>query len=136
MEQFWTQFSSTEWLLITLGAFFIGMGKAGLKGIDMLSVIIMAMVFGGKSSTGIVLPLLSLGDMAAVWYYNRHAQWTHFWKLIPWMGIGILLGVYFGKDMNEVLFRQIMVLTIFVTVCIVFWMEFVRKKATHRFGMV
>lgn len=128
MEQIWTQFSSMEWLLIILGAFLIGMGKAGLKGIDMLSVIIMAMVFGGKSSTGIVLPLLSLGDMAAVWYYNRHAQWTHFWKLIPWMGIGILLGVYFGKDMNEVLFRQIMVLTIIVTVCIVFWMEFVRKK--------
>ena len=135
MEQIWTQFSSTEWLLIILGAFLIGMGKAGLKGIDMLSVIIMAMVFGGKSSTGIVLPLLSLGDMAAVWYYNRHAQWTHFWKLIPWMGIGILLGVYFGKDMNEVLFRQIMVLTIIVTVSIVFWMEFVRKKAdipTHK----
>jgi hypothetical protein len=129
MQQVWMQFDLSEWMLIFLGAFFIGMGKAGLKGIDMLSVIIMAMVFGGKSSTGIVLPLLSLGDIAAVWYYNRHAQWTHFWKLIPWMGVGILLGVYFGKDMDEALFRRIMVLTIVVTVGIVFWLEFVRKRA-------
>jgi uncharacterized protein len=117
-------YSFSQWALIAMAAFFIGMGKAGLKGVDMLAIIIMAIVFGGKLSTGIVLPLLSMADIAAVSYYNRHAQWKHFWKLIPWMGIGILLGVYFGKDMNEVLFRQIMVFTIFVTVGIVLWMEF------------
>jgi hypothetical protein len=117
-------YSFSQWAMIAMAAFFIGMGKAGLKGVDMLAIIIMAIVFGGKLSTGIVLPLLSMADIAAVSYYNRHAQWKHFWKLIPWMGIGILLGVYFGKDMNEVLFRQIMVFTIFVTVGIVLWMEF------------
>jgi uncharacterized protein len=117
-------YSFSQWALIAMAAFFIGMGKAGLKGVDMLAIIIMAILFGGKLSTGIVLPLLSMADIAAVSYYNRHAQWKHFWKLIPWMGIGILLGVYFGKDMNEVLFRQIMVFTIFVTVGIVLWMEF------------
>jgi uncharacterized protein len=117
-------YSFSQWALIAMAAFFIGIGKAGLKGVDMLAIIIMAIVFGGKLSTGIVLPLLSMADIAAVSYYNRHAQWKHFWKLIPWMGIGILLGVYFGKDMNEVLFRQIMVFTIFVTVGIVLWMEF------------
>lgn len=117
-------FEPTEWLLIGVGAFFIGMGKAGLKGLDMLSIIIMAMIFGSKSSTGIVLPLLSMGDFAAVKYYNRHAQWSHFWKLIPWMAVGILLGVYFGKDMDEELFRRIMIITILITVVLVVRMEF------------
>lgn len=117
-----------EWLLIGIGAFFIGMGKAGLKGVDMLSVILMAMMFGSKSSTGIVLPLLSMADIGAVIYYNRHAQWSHFWKLIPWMAVGILLGVYVGKDMDEELFRRIMIATILVTVAIVVRMEFFHKS--------
>ncbi len=77
-----TLYSLTQWLLILLAAFIIGMSKAGLKGVDMLSVTLMAFVFGGKSSTGIVLPLLCMADIAAVLYYNRHAQWKHFWKLV------------------------------------------------------
>lgn len=116
-------YSLSQWAMIALAAFCIGMGKAGLKGVDMLAIIIMALIFGGKLSTGIVLPLLSMADIAAVSYYNRHAQWKHFWKLIPWMGAGIMLGVIAGKDMNEALFRQLMVFTIIITIVIVLWME-------------
>jgi uncharacterized membrane protein YfcA len=117
-----------EWVMVVLGAFCVGMGKAGLKGIDMLAIIIMAWLFGGKSSTGIVLPLLCLGDVAAVKFYNRHTQWAHIWKLLPWMIVGILLGVYLGMDMNESLFRQIMIITILITLIIIFWMEFIHKN--------
>ncbi len=117
-----------EWILILLAAFIIGMSKAGLKGVDMLSVTLMAFVFGSKSSTGIVLPLLCLADIAAVSYYNRHAQWKHFWKLAPWMVAGILLGVYLGKDMNEALFRKIMAVIILITIVIVVAMEYRKSK--------
>jgi hypothetical protein len=51
-------YSYMNWALIFLGAFFIGLSKAGLKGVDMMNVTIMAIVFGSKASTGIVLPLL------------------------------------------------------------------------------
>jgi uncharacterized membrane protein YfcA len=121
-------YSFSEWLLILLASFIIGMSKAGLKGVDMLSVTLMAFVFGSKSSTGIVLPLLCVADIAAVAYYNRHAQWKHFWKLTPWMGVGILMGVYLGKDMNEALFRKIMAIIILVTIVIVVTMESRRSK--------
>ena len=116
-------YSTYQWVLIILAALCIGMGKGGLKGVDGLGVIIMAIAFGTKLSTGIVLPLLCMGDIAAVKFYNRHAQWRHFWKLVPWIVIGILAGVYFGKDMNEALFRKIMVFTVIITVVIVLWME-------------
>ena len=116
-------FSFFNWGLILLAAFFIGLSKAGLKGIDMMNVTIMAIVFGSKASTGIVLPLLCIADIIAVSYYHRHAQWNHFWKLIPWMAIGILVGVYVGKDMNEAVFRKIMAVIIIVTVAIMIAME-------------
>lgn len=123
MIQILYAYSAANWVLIGLAAFIIGLSKAGLKGIDMMNVTIMAIVFGGKASTGIVLPLLCVADIIAVSYYNRHAQWKHFWKLLPWMIIGILIGVFVGKDLNEALFRKIMAIIIMLTVAIMVWLE-------------
>jgi Predicted permeases len=126
---FLATYSYPDLALIALSAFIIGLSKAGLKGIDMLNVTIMAIVFGGKASTGIVLPLLCVADIMAVIYYHRHAQWPHFWKIIPWMFVGILIGVYVGKDMNEAVFRKIMATIIVCTVVIILAMEW-RKSVT------
>src|SRR5687768_2726573 len=115
--------SLLNWLLILLASFVIGLAKAGIKGIDMMNVTIMAIVFGGKASTGIVLPLLCIADILAVYYYHRHAQWDHFWKLLPWMAAGILIGVFVGKELNEAIFRKIMAFIIILTVVIMLLLE-------------
>jgi uncharacterized protein len=117
-------YSTTSLILIALSAFIIGLSKAGLKGIDMLNVTIMTIVFGGKASTGIVLPLLCVADILAVKYYHRHAQWPHVIKLMPWMVIGILVGVFIGKDLNEAIFRKVMASIIVLTVVIILVIEF------------
>jgi uncharacterized protein len=122
-------YSVFNWLLIVLSAFIIGLSKAGLKGIDMMNVTLMAIVFGGKVSTGIVLPLLCFTDIMAVIYYNRHAQWKHFWKLIPWMAIGVLIGVFVGKDLDEAIFKRIMAVIIILTIAIVITLEFRKNTA-------
>ena len=120
--------STFNWILIFISAFVIGLSKSGIKGIDMLNVTIMALVFGGKASTGIVLPLLCCADMMAVKYYHRHADWKQFWKLLPWITAGILTGVVVGKDLNEDVFRKLMAAIILVTVIIVLLMEFRKIK--------
>jgi len=126
-------YTINNWLLILAAAFILGLAKAGLKGIDMLNVTIMALVFGGKASTGVVLPLLCVADIGAVLYYNRHAQWKHFWKILPWMAAGILIGVFVGKDLNEAIFRKMMAVIIMLTVVIMIVMEFRKTTAvpTH-----
>jgi uncharacterized protein len=117
-------YATSSLILIALSAFIIGLSKAGLKGIDMLNVTIMTLVFGGKASTGIVLPLLCVADILAVKYYHRHAQWPHVIKLMPWMVIGILVGVFVGKDLNEAIFRKVMASIIVLTVVIILVIEF------------
>ena len=119
--------SVLNWILIALAAFIIGLSKAGIKGIDMMNVTIMAIVFGGKASTGVVLPLLCFADVMAVKYYHRHAQWEHFWKLLPWMVAGILVGVFVGKDLNEAVFRKVMAAIIILTVGVMLLLEFSRR---------
>jgi uncharacterized membrane protein YfcA len=119
----------SQWAIVILASLIVGLGKAGLKGVDMLSVTLMAFIFGSKSSTGVVLPLLCLADIAAVIYYNRHANWNHFWKLIPWMAIGVVVGVFVGKDLNELIFRKIMAVIILLTIFIVLVMEYRKSEA-------
>jgi uncharacterized protein len=122
MELF-REFGLGQQLLLLLGGFIVGLNKGGIKGIDMLNVTIMALLFGTKSSTGIVLPLLCIGDILAVIYYKKNVKWPLFWKLIGWMAVGILLAVFFGKDINEALFKKIFAGIIIITVIILLYME-------------
>ncbi|MBN8787230.1 MAG: sulfite exporter TauE/SafE family protein [Terrimonas sp.] len=126
MHELFAAHSLLDWILISLAAFFIGLSKAGLKGVDMLNITLMAVVLGSKASTGIVLPLLCFADLMAVKYYHRHVQWNHFWKLIPWMAIGVLTGVFIGQDMDETVFRKVMAVFIILTVIIMLFLE-IRK---------
>ena len=106
-----------------IAAFILGMAKAGLKGLGIVIVTLMALVHGAKVSTAIVLPLLIVGDVLAVVYYKRHAQWKYLFKFLPWMIIGVLAGVFIGKDLPEALFKQGMAVIILVSVVIMFAWE-------------
>ncbi|MEM8927188.1 MAG: TSUP family transporter, partial [Bacteroidota bacterium] len=101
--------TTSGWAMAVAAAFLIGISKAGLKGLSLFNVTLLALGFGAKSSTGIIMPFLILGDIAAVWYYNRHAQWKHLVQILPWMMIGILIGAFVGKDLPERLFKTAMV---------------------------
>jgi len=48
---------------MVFSALLIGMSKTGISGAGMAMIPIMAAIFGGKLSTGIVLPMLSMADI-------------------------------------------------------------------------
>ena len=111
------------WALACLGSFLLGVAKGGIKGLGPIISIVMAIVFGSKISTGIVMPLLIAGDIFAVYYYNRHAQWKYLKQLIPWMMIGVLIGVWYGKDLPEAEFRKGMAILILISVGLMWFLE-------------
>jgi len=115
--------------LAALAAFLIGVSKSGLKGLSLFNVTLLALAFGSKSSTGVIMPFLVLGDILAVVYYNRHAQWKPILNILPWMVIGILIGVVIGKDLPEQLFKIAMVIIIFVSLGLMVYWD-VRKSKT------
>ncbi|TGV01782.1 sulfite exporter TauE/SafE family protein [Flavivirga rizhaonensis] len=115
--------TALQWIAICFAVFLLGLSKSGIKGIGILIVIILAFVFGEKASTGVLLPMLIVADIFAVIYYNRHAQWGYIKKLMPWMIIGVLVGVWVGNDISEVLFKRIMAVIIIVSVIIMFYTE-------------
>ncbi len=110
-----------EWIMAGLAAFSLGLSKAGIKGISTIIVTIMAIVFGGKTSTGVLMPLLIVGDIFAIIYYKRHVQWKYIFRLAPFLITGILLGVWFGKDISEKIFKQFIAGIIILSVFIMIW---------------
>lgn len=62
-------------VLLVLAGFLVGASKTGLSGFLMPVIPIMASIFGGKESTGIILPMLIVGDVFALYYYKQHADW-------------------------------------------------------------
>ncbi|WP_298237400.1 sulfite exporter TauE/SafE family protein [uncultured Algibacter sp.] len=115
--------STIQWAAICIAVFLLGLSKAGIKGIGIIIVVILAFVFGEKASTGILLPMLIIADIFAVIYYNRHARWDYIKKLIPWMIIGVLVGVWIGNDISEVIFKRMMAIIIIASVLIMFYTE-------------
>ncbi|WP_405294918.1 sulfite exporter TauE/SafE family protein [Algibacter sp. Ld11] len=119
--------STLQWSAIGFAVFLLGMSKSGIKGIGIIIVVILAFVFGEKASTGVLLPMLICADIFAVIYYNRHAQWHIIKKLIPWMIVGVLVGVWVGNDISELVFKRLMAVIIIASVLIMIYTE--RKKS-------
>ena len=82
-----------QWAAIMAGCIFFGISKTGLSNISIVAVPLFALVFGGKESTGVVLPLICFADLFAVVYYRRHAEWKYIWRLVPWALVGFVLAL-------------------------------------------
>jgi len=87
-----TEFTPAQWLLAILAATGIGVSKSGLPGISLLHVVIFAQLFPGLQSTGVVLPMLIVGDIGAVLLFRRHADWQYVRRTLPPALLGVVAG--------------------------------------------
>lgn len=124
-------FSIVQWLLLALCALFVGMSKVGIPGISMFYIPVLALIFGGKTSTGILLPMLMMADIFGVAYYHRHAEWKYLSKLLPWAFAGIGIGLWVGKVIDDEWFKNIIAMLVFAGVGIMLWRE--RQKTPDLF---
>lgn len=115
--------STLDLALALTATLLLGIGKSGIKGLGVIIVTLMALVFGGKASTGILMPMMITADIFAVIYYHRHTQWYFLKKLMPMMIMGVLLGVWWGNHISEELFKQVMAVFILATVLVMIWMD-------------
>jgi len=94
-------FNAWEWFLAALGALLVGVAKTGITGLSLLFVAIFAAIMPARRSTGVVLPLLILGDVVAFLTYRKHAHWGHVWRLFPWAAAGVVAGYLAMGRMND-----------------------------------
>ena len=111
-----------------MAAFLVGLNKAGIKGISAVTVTFMAIAVEAKTSTGLLVPLLICGDVLAVSYYRKNAIWPLLIKLIPFVLMGLILGVLIGKNLPLLLFKRTMIAIILFSVIHMYWWEKKKEK--------
>ena len=129
MIDFFTfHFSAAQFFVFLVVAVLVGMSKTGVHGAGMIALPLLAAVFGGRLSTGIILPLLCIADVMGVWYYHRHTSWKHLRKLFPWAMLGTVIGTYVGVIINDEVFKIVMGVIIVGSVVIMIWLERANQK--------
>ncbi len=124
-------FSILQWALLAVCGMLIGMSKVGVPGVSMLVVPTLALIFGGKASTGVLLPMLMMADLFGVGYYHRHAEWKYLWKLLPWAFVGIGIALWVGEVVNDTWFKNIIAILVFLCIGLMLWRD--RKKNQNLF---
>ena len=90
------EFTLLHWILLAVAALCVGVSKAGFSGIGLIPVFLMAELFG-KSSVGILLPMLVVADISVYSGFRKHGSWAPVWKLLPPTILGVAAG-YFLLD--------------------------------------
>ncbi len=117
-----------QWTVIILCALCIGMSKTGIQGIMLIMVPLMAMAFGAKESTGVILPMLCMADIIAVAYYKRIADWKIVLRLLPTAIIGFFIAIGVDKLVPNEKFCMLMGWTLLVAFLIMLWSEIFGKE--------
>jgi uncharacterized membrane protein YfcA len=117
-----------QWALAVLGAFIAGMSKTGIAGLGILCVALFTNVLPAKAATGLVLPLLIVGDLYAVASYRRHTVWRHLWRLFPWTALGVGLGTLALGRLDDAAVRRL----IGAIIVAMFVLHVARRWQAHR----
>ena len=79
--------------LALVAALCIWVSKAGFGGVSMISVLLMAEVYGARASVGLSLPLLIVADLTVYPLFRKYGSWRPVWRLLPPALVGILAWV-------------------------------------------
>lgn len=118
-------------MLLGTGALCVGLGKAGFSGIGLITVAIMAELFG-KQSVGVLLPMLVVADLSVYPLFRKHGSWAPVWRLLPPALIGLALGYAALDLLPEVWAKPVIGSLIFLMVV----MQLGRKFAAATFDRV
>ena len=123
-------YMQNEWSWVTLFvmALFVGMSKTGVQGLAILTVPLLAMTFGAKPSTGLMLPLLCFADIIGVSYYKRKAEWRYIIRLLPTAIGGFFLAVWIDHLIPATAFKHLLGACLALVLAVMLWSQWRGKE--------
>ena len=86
------ELSALQWATYGIAVLLVGFSKTAAPGLGVAVVALLASAFPARASTGLLLTVLISGDVNAVIYYRRSAEWRHMARLLPWTAVGVVVG--------------------------------------------
>jgi uncharacterized membrane protein YfcA len=116
--------------LLAAAAFLTGLSKTGIPGLGVLTVAMFAMALPARESTGALLPLLLCADVFGVAFFRKHANWSHLWRLFPWVVAGVVAGYLALGWVNNAQVQRLIGVILLAMVALHFW----RQRQADRLG--
>lgn len=113
---------------LAFAALLVGFSKTAVSGANTVSLAVFAAVLPARESTGVLLPILIIGDVLAVLTYRRHAHWPTLWRLLPAVGVGVILGTAFLMWADDGIVRTSIGAILLVMAAVTVWR---RRTAEH-----
>ena len=120
--------SSWSWIILFVMALFVGMSKTGIQGLTLLTIPLLAMTFGAKPSTGLVLPVLCFADLIGVSYYRRRAEWKYIFRLLPTAIAGFFLALWVDHLIPATAFKHLMGACLALVLVVMLWSQWKGKE--------
>ena len=120
--------SDWSWGILFVMALFVGMSKTGVQGLAILTVPLLAMAFGAKASTGIMLPVLCFADVIGVSYYRRKAEWKYIVRLLPTAIAGFFLAIWVDHLIPATEFKHLMGACLVTVLAVMLWSQWKGKE--------
>jgi uncharacterized protein len=124
-------FGPLELCALAIAALLVGFAKTAIGGVATISVAVFAAVLPARESTGVLLPLLMVGDLVAIRAYRRHADWPALLRLFPSVAVGVLAGVAFVAWADDTVMRRTIGGLLLVLVAAHLWQ---RRHPQQRYG--
>ncbi|RCG32707.1 sulfite exporter TauE/SafE family protein [Sphaerisporangium album] len=111
----------TQWAILVFSLVLVGFSKTGVSGAGTVAIALFALVLPTKISTGMLLPLLLVGDVVAVASYRRHADWPRLLRLFPWVAAGVVGGAVVVRWVDDAQMRRLIGTILLVVVTAHLW---------------
>ena len=124
-----------KWLVAVIAAFGIGMSKSGFAGVSLVHVLAFIFLFGARESTGVVLPMLIVGDVLAVVAFRQHARWEYIRRLLPPAVAGIVVGWWLMQQLSDSVFKPLagtIILALTALQLLRLWQPRLYENAPHK----
>ncbi len=115
-------------VMLLAAALMIGMAKTGIGGLGLIAVPLMALAFGSRESTGVLLPMLIMADIYAVAYYHKSANWRLIVQILPAAFIGIGIGIVVGNNISAEVFRVLLSIIVILMVLVMVIRDLTKTK--------
>ncbi len=83
---------SAFWIIATVAAVLVGLGKGGLPVVAMLSVPLLSLFISPVAAAGLLLPIYVVSDLFGLWAYRKEFNKRLLMILIPATTLGVFLG--------------------------------------------
>ncbi|WP_030587363.1 sulfite exporter TauE/SafE family protein [Streptomyces anulatus] len=121
------------WQLAALAAAstLVGFSKTAVSGANTISLAVFAAVLPARESTGVLLPILIVGDLLAVLVYRRHAHWPTLLRLFPAVAVGVVAGTLFMLWADDAAVRTSIGVILLSMTGVTLWRRRIAEKETE-----